>query len=484
MAGENVVHEGFLWIVGAHEDPRKPECWARRKIWLTSAGGLFYNSEKDLKPCARQVCGLRLNVVDHLAERFAFEVVLPGAALSPIFLAAETLEDRDVWMRHLQAFRDGTPTSPSATASSKLDVPLSPLDVFQGHNKRGSRRMSFSNVGDGAAIPGTGSSPLMQYSSSANSAPKSPNAASSSPSSLKLPNPMGREVRRNSQYAFAEKTNTMLVLDWDDTIFPTTWVRSDCRMNWKLPLEQQLEPGPRKNLIQSLLAKHYERVVEFLEDASVHATVFIVTLARRPWVEISMANFMPGLVRLIESQGLKILYAQEYLGGATQAYMKDEFMSNDEALRFWSKVKGECIGKELEELHEKYGISWKNIISFGDSDFERFGTIAACEDHIRKEMEGGTVISTGATAEGISKDGHLKKLRTKTLKMLNEPTVEELTAELSLLKMWLPHMVKKDSGFDLELESSEDNDRLMQLHKVITGEEKDLSWMILAGMPD
>ena len=47
-------------------------------------------------------------------------------------------------------------------------------------------------------------------------------------------------------------------------------------------------------------------------------------------------------------------------------------------------------------------------------------------------------------------------MRTKTFKMLDEPTVEELIVELSLLHRWLPPMVGFDDGFDVDLGSLDD----------------------------
>lgn len=291
-------------------------------------------------------------------------------------------------------------------------------------------------------------------------------------------------VRRNSQLAFAEKRNSCVIVDWDDTIFPTTWVREDCGMLWREPMHRQLELGPRRNLIESLLGKLLTRLEDFFDQATAHANVFIVTLAKRPWVEMSVTNFMPELAKtVLHREDIKIIYAQEYAEGLNQQYARDEFMSNEEVKNFWSNVKGAAITKELDEFHNIYGASWKNVLSLGDSDFERFGTIAAGRNYMRRELgEDGKVLTTGATSEGISKDGHVMRLRTKTLKMLDEPTVEELTAEITLLCRWLPHMVQKDSGFDIELDSTEDNAALSAINKEITGEDEELSWKVLAGM--
>jgi len=291
-------------------------------------------------------------------------------------------------------------------------------------------------------------------------------------------------VRRNSQQHFCDRTHTTLLLDWDDTIFPTTWVRNDCGMNWKLGIEEQLDPGPRKTLIKELLAKLLEKVDVFFEEAACRATVFIVTLARRPWVDMSAANFLPGLARNLQKYNVKVIYAQEYMTDADIIdYQREEFLQGD-ARDFWTKVKCEAISRELDVFHREIGASWKNVISFGDSDFERFGTIAAGEEYMRRELQGGDIAMTGATTEGISKDGHLIRLRLKTVKMLSEPTIEELTAELALLNKWLPYIVQKDSGFDLVLDSTEDNEQLQKLHREMTGEDADFTWEQLAGMDE
>merc|ERR1712048_814531 len=115
-------------------------------------------------------------------------------------------------------------------------------------------------------------------------------------------------VRRNSQQCFADKMHTTLLLDWDDTIFPTTWVKKDCEMCWKLSIDDQLERGSlRKKQIVELLEKHLEKAAIFLHEANCYANVFIVTLARKPWVEMSMDNFLPGLKRFVSNY--KIIYA-------------------------------------------------------------------------------------------------------------------------------------------------------------------------------
>jgi len=315
-----------------------------------------------------------------------------------------------------------------------------------------------------------------------------------------VPSPVGEEVadpapprgyssiRRNSQQSYADRMHTSLVLDWDDTLFPTTWVREDCKLDYRFHLHDQpdLGPGERRDTIENVLEKHLIKVQEFLAEASTLANVFIVTLAKRGWVDTTINNFMPGLASSVRQHAHKVIYAQEF-GDEEEVhrYLTGTATSDvEQVAAFWTRVKGDAISKELDEFHKKIDVSWKNVISLGDSDFERYGTMAASQDYMRREMEGGSVTSQPAHTEGgVSKDGHLMRLRVKTVKMLDKPTVLELTAELNLLRLWLPHIVRRDSGFDLEIEGTDDDRVLASLHKQVTGEEdKSLSWHDLAGM--
>lgn len=468
--GQRVIHEGLVWKLNHNGDPCDPSGWLKRKMWLTSAGGLFYYSLKYQKVFGRHIRGLTVKPVQYIDGQYAFEVLPPkigSSMLNPTILATDTPEERQIWQDHLNSFE----------ANNSYGDDLSPLDVFASRGQRSGRKSSISSCSSGegfeeASIEDTHLQPRVSNTIG-------------SPDNLFTAKFEGAPSRRNSQAAYAEKNHTALILDWDDTIFPTTWVRDDCGMNWRLPLDQQLElEGRRRPIIQGLLAKLLDRAELFFREATQLANCFIVTLARRPWVDASMENFLPSLSRIISIYNLKVIYAQEYVTEALSEGFSggDGFRASEEVEQFWIRVKAEAIGKELEDFHRKQRVSWKNIISFGDSNFERYGTMAAGEDYMRKETEGGMIFTTGSTAEGISKDGQLRKLRTKTLKMLSGPTVEEMTAELTLLTRWLPHMVKQDSGFDIEIDNTDDDVKLRALHKHITGEDARLSWMELAGL--
>lgn len=265
-----------------------------------------------------------------------------------------------------------------------------------------------------------------------------------------------------------DKSCTALILDWDDTICPTTWLRDDACVKWNLPLESQLKGGngARENLVRKLMSAISEGACSLLSEAVATTTVFIVTLARKPWVETSTEFFMPALSEYLQGTNVKVIYAQEYINEDLQAeYDREEFMSSDQILDFWTNVKAEAIGRELRDSDpSELGGRWKNVISFGDSDFERYGTIDACEDYIK---------SSGSSGQQLHK---------KTVKLVNDPTVEELTAQLALLVRWLPFIIRHVGDLDYEIEDTVDDQALSDLHASITGEIASLSWRELAGM--
>mmetsp|Transcript_11942 Transcript_11942/g.27901 ORF Transcript_11942/g.27901 Transcript_11942/m.27901 type:complete len:543 (+) Transcript_11942:154-1782(+) len=482
---QRIIIQGDVWKLNHDGDPKNPECWLKRKMWLTNAGGLFYYSHKHGKPLGRHIKGLTVKTMEFLPGMFAFEAQpaqIGDTPMKPTLLATDSATERDAWLRHIQSL---------ATIGDADD--LNPLDVFMPRQSaRMTRATSINAVRDDMqgkkiTLPSGGGVKMKPVSEAGNIFTlglEPVGEEDTSPKSTPADGDPTKMERRNSQVQFAEKGHTALVLDWDDTIFPTTWVREDCSLNWRHPIDTQLEASTRKTLILQLLSRLLEKLEVFVDLANHNANVFIVTLARRPWITTSTTNFLPGLGKLIEQNKLKVIYAQEYVSSKLSAeYARgDDFKSAEEVENFWTRVKAEAISTELEAFHRSRQVTWKNIISLGDSNFERYGTMAAGKEYLERITDGGKILKTGNTAEGVSKDGHSIRLRVKTLKMLSEPTIEELTAEITLLSMWLPHMIKRDSGFDMEIDTTDDDHKLRMLHLSITNEHKDLSWTELAGM--
>jgi len=295
-------------------------------------------------------------------------------------------------------------------------------------------------------------------------------------------------VRMASSDQYAERTQTVIILDWDDTLFPTTYVRNGLGLSIRKPLKNQDLSAREMSQVQEQLGGAAAAACSFLELACACGQVVIVTLAQRPWVTDSCRYFYPGVAELIERLGIQVVYAQE---GRHVVPRQSNTMAPEQFQNFWVEVKGKAIAKALQEFYSQYeGQSWKNVISLGDSDFERYGTMAATMQYasvhglvnekdevfptteawaasVRRDSVGSVHSQLSvenvehqiedSLVRRISWEGNVSgrevKVRTKTFKMMEDPTVEEITTELSMLQEWLPLMVRLNDSFDVDLHS-------------------------------
>jgi len=189
--------------------------------------------------------------------------------------------------------------------------------------------------------------------------------------------------------------------------------------------------------------------------------VLIITLARHPWVMLSCENFFPRIGKLIREHNIKIVYAQQ---DSTPTPLS--FDSEQAQALFWIEKKQNAISRELQLMYNQYdGQTWKNVISIGDSDFERRATIEACKAYsynLQREPK-----SDMDSCWIGQVNGHPRKVRTKTIKMYDAPRVKDLSLEIQLLVKWLPALINLDKGLDCDFE---DDAKLATVHRLLTGE--------------
>lgn len=146
---------------------------------------------------------------------------------------------------------------------------------------------------------------------------------------------------------------------------------------------------------------------------------------------------------------IRVIYARDVAeqadGGGTKekgAYNKQNFQSSEERAAYWTGVKGTAIRMECERFYSQYEQqTWKNVISMGDSDFEKEGTIEVTRQYVLSKKQ----------------HGAYQLPRTKTVKFLDSPTAEELCNEMRLVKHWMPTIVSKDECFNLDFDNVGNN---------------------------
>jgi len=194
--------------------------------------------------------------------------------------------------------------------------------------------------------------------------------------------------------------DTILIFDWDDTVLPSTWIQEQ-----GLRLDDDSIPNEEQ---QARLEKMAASVAQTLSIAKRHGKVILVTNAEHGWIELSCQKFMPALVPYLED--VKILSARstyEHQGVASPFEWK--------YLAFESEI---CCFYDALAVDGR-----KNVISFGDSAHEREALIRVTE--------------------------RMSNCRTKSLKFVERPEVEQLLKEHELISGCFRHIVNHDGNLDL-----------------------------------
>lgn len=265
-------------------------------------------------------------------------------------------------------------------------------------------------------------------------------------------------VSTGSQSEFFKPEQTMIIFDWDDTLCPSSWIRENKRVL------SFFRPAPNVEKIQKPLRELQANGEALLKLAMKLGTVIIVTNAMEPWVETSCRNFLPGLMPLVSE--LPVIYARSIYemqacdpsgssasgrasAGQRGAALPGLYAANGQnrlgthnmrmaqqrfdemAPQRWKEV---AFQQEITGFYSRYAHqSWKNVISVGDSIFER--------DAVRKVV--------------LQRPNSKKKCRTKTLKMFDDPEIEELVRQVKVVHEVLSMMVQYDGELDIEIDEED-----------------------------
>ena len=193
-----------------------------------------------------------------------------------------------------------------------------------------------------------------------------------------------------------DKISTLILLDWDDTLFPTSWVmRHNINLlnsynKWKyIPVFKELD----------------KTLYSFLQNLKQYGKILIITNATADWINCSV-SVLPKTKPLIDT--IKIISAREL------------FESKYSDMMEWKKNTFKyVIGKEIHNNNKLM-----NIISIGDADYEYRALI----DLYRWNRKN-------------------KKLL-KSIKLMNNPSQKMLIDQLVVLNKAIPDICTKSKHID------------------------------------
>jgi len=208
----------------------------------------------------------------------------------------------------------------------------------------------------------------------------------------------------------ADSSKAVIILDWDDTLCPTTWA-----MNLVESAKSEEELVKMEMEYARQLEEHSAAVVEFLRAARAVARVAVVTLASEEFFQRSAETFLEGarISELFEELGVKVYFAKRPANCNTNAEVA---------------AKREAMKRCLANLYPSYGVwhgaRW-NVLSIGDSEIE-----------------------LTAIKQAVSSRWRKSKSLCKTCKLEPQPCLSTLTMQLQQVAPQLGAMVAMDKDFD------------------------------------
>lgn len=238
-----------------------------------------------------------------------------------------------------------------------------------------------------------------------------------------------------SQAEYFHPKQSMVIFDWDDTLCPSHWIR----MN--RPRLQYFQPCPDDPRYKVPLEALSDQVIKVLRASCAVSKTIILTNAQVTWVEVSCKNFMPRVWPVIKELGIDIVYARQSVEQDVANFRELDYNYNANAPQLW---KERAMKDNISRFYSQYlHQSWKNIVSIGDQ---------LCEHN---------AVRLVAMARPTGK----KKCRTKTVKLIEEPSIENLIAENQVIIQWLGGLVQYDGELTVDL--SNDDDVLLDLHDML-----------------
>ncbi|EPT27987.1 hypothetical protein TGPRC2_289910 [Toxoplasma gondii TgCatPRC2] len=199
--------------------------------------------------------------------------------------------------------------------------------------------------------------------------------------------------------------NTLIILDYDDTLLPTNWAAVQNRVGLNDPVPPEMLPS---------LAELSELCIQTINICLARGMVVIVTNATVEWVNRSGEKFIPQVLRHIQTQGIEIISARDRLQhtGMPQRQWK---------IQVFEEMINDVFGDRMRDGTEC------TVISIGDGEGEREACLEMCRNL------------------GVN------EWLFKSLKLLAQPTCNQLISEHLLVQQAFPEILKVPQSLDMAI---------------------------------
>jgi len=232
---------------------------------------------------------------------------------------------------------------------------------------------------------------------------------------------------------FYRRDQTIIVFDWDDTLFPT----SDLFRRWGISANTRMDALMFE---QKALVSEWEEVLcdLFRETVKFSNRCAIITLSKYPWVHQCLACFAPQLAKVLGELPLQlnIVYAGDHLPRGLSD--KEQQLLGEQLVCKGTLAKYLATKAEVTSFYSQYPEqTWKNVLSFGDMSFE--------SDALKAIKQ-----------QRVAPSSKVETLRTKTVIFLTRPSIGHLTCRLKFTRVMLAALVHFDGEVHLDFRQGGD----------------------------
>lgn len=193
--------------------------------------------------------------------------------------------------------------------------------------------------------------------------------------------------------------NTIFILDWDDTLFPTSWVS--------------------KNKINMTSNSDYEQYIVYFQELDRILSKFLTNLQKLGRI-IIVTNAMPEWIKL---SSIAIPQTYNILNSIVVISSRNQYRKISSNMMDWKKM----AFNDIIENCIKYNQSVNNIISIGDADYEYQALIS-----LNKKF-----------------NKHNNKFL-KSIKLIKKPSHDMLIDQLEVLNNAIKSVSQKEKHLDLK----------------------------------
>ena len=256
---------------------------------------------------------------------------------------------------------------------------------------------------------------------------------------------------QNDETPLPQNNKTIIIFDWDDTLLPSHCLAEyGLRPKSKPNKEEKIKKlNENERLMIMLGLKQLEIIINELLTMAIcrvgAENVFIITNAERGWVELSCSTFIPNIMRMVKECTIisaRSTFEQKYPSSTIEWKRRAIKMVLDRRLNININIDKVSVFKEEGNALKETSVNVQNkraaidnlhVVSFGDSLVERQAVfdVTKCINF---------------------KDDAIKCIKTKSVKLLPCPTINQLVDELKTIKQSFGSILSHQYDLDYQVQ--------------------------------